>query len=226
MIPVYTGYDPREAQAFHVFTQSLIDQAKHPLAIIPLALPLLRGYTETHTDGSNAFIYSRFLVPHLQGYKGWAIFCDGDMLVKEDIAELWKYRDDSYAVMVAKHSYQTKSKRKYLGTSMETINPDYPRKNWSSVILWNCEHPENRILTPEYVMGANGSQLHRFQHLRDEDIGEIPKEWNWLVTEYPENPDASLLHYTLGVPGIAAYADCDHSDEYHETASRVLHIQV
>lgn len=219
------GYDPREAAAFHVFNQSLLDTSRHPIQIIPLSLPLLRGYTETHTDGSNAFIYSRFLVPHMQGYKGWAIFCDGDMLVKEDIHNLWKLRDDQYAVMVAKHDYKTKSKVKYVGTSMETVNPDYPRKNWSSVILWNCEHPANRLLTPDYVMGSTGRTLHTFAHLTDDEIGEIPKEWNWLATEYEKNPQAKLVHYTLGVPGIKAYADCDYSDEYHEALSKVTYIQ-
>lgn len=193
--------------------------------MIPLALPLLRDYEETHTDGSNAFIYSRFLVPHMQGFKGWAIFCDGDMLLKEDIHELWKLRDDQYAVMVVKHDYKTKSKTKYIGTSMETVNPDYPRKNWSSVILWNCAHPQNRLLTPEHVMKATGRHLHTFSHLTDDEIGELPKEWNWLTTEYPENPDAKLIHYTLGVPGIRFYADSDHSDEYHAAAQQVMHIE-
>lgn len=225
MTPIYCGFDPREAQAFHVFTQSLINTARHPIQVIPLALPLLRDYEETHTDGSNAFIYSRFLVPHMQGYKGWAIFCDGDMLLKEDIHNLWRLQDDRYAVMVVKHDYKTKSKRKYIGSSMETVNPDYPRKNWSSVILWNCAHPLNRLLTPEYVMAATGRQLHAFAHLNDDEIGELPKEWNWLASEYPENPGAKLIHYTLGVPGIRAYADSDHSDEYHETAQQVMHIQ-
>jgi lipopolysaccharide biosynthesis glycosyltransferase len=183
-----------------------------------LALNLLRrDYEEKHTDGSNAFIYSRFLIPHLQGYKGWAIFCDGDMLCRADIKELWAMRDDAYGVLVAKHNYKTKHKQKYLGTDMQTINVDYPRKNWSSVMLINCEYPENRILTPEYVMGAKGSQLHRFEHLRDEDIGGIPLTWNWLVGEYEHDQDAKLVHYTLGVPAIQAYADCDHAKEWFDT---------
>lgn len=193
--------------------------------MIPLSLQLLRDYEETHTDGSNAFIYSRFLVPHLQGYKGWAIFCDGDMLCKEDVYELWKLRDDAYAVMVVKHDYQTTSNRKYIGTSLETVNTTYPRKNWSSVVLWNCEHPLNKVLTPKYVMGATGKTLHRFEHLPDDDIGELPREWNWLASELPKNPEAKLVHYTLGVPGMEHYKDCDYSTEYHETLKQVTHIQ-
>ncbi|MCM3900887.1 MAG: hypothetical protein ND866_04210, partial [Pyrinomonadaceae bacterium] len=107
-----------------------------------MALRLLKDYDEVHSDGSNQFIYSRFLVPHLMEYKGWAMFFDGDMLCRSDIKELWKLRDDSYGLMVAKHNYKTKHKLKYLGTDMLTVNPDYPRKNWSSVMLINCEYPE------------------------------------------------------------------------------------
>lgn len=187
---------------------------------------MLKGYEETHTDGSNAFIYSRFLVPHLQNYKGWAIFCDGDMLVRDDIAKLWALRDDNYAVQVVKHKYKTKSKKKYIGTSMETVNCDYERKNWSSVILWNCEHPGNRILTPEYVMGATGRKLHRFEHLIDEDIGDLPMEWNWLADEYTHNEDAKLVHYTLGVCSIPAYKDSSHNEEWFATVKQLTHIEL
>lgn len=216
MIPVYIGYDPREAAAYHTFSESVIRNATRPIQLIPLALNLLRDYQETHTDGSNAFIYSRFLVPHLQGYKGWAIFCDGDMLCRDDIAKLWAMRDDQYAVMVVKHDYETKHKTKYVGTGLETVNVTYPRKNWSSVVLWNCGHPANRVLTPEYVMGATGRKLHRFEHLLDGEIGDLPKDWNWLAEEYPVNEDAKLVHYTLGVPAMKAYAESQHAKEWFE----------
>ena len=213
MIPICVGLDPRETAAYHTFCQSVINHARQPISFLPLALHLLRGYDETHTDGSNAFIYSRFLVPHLMGYKGWAIFADGDMLCRADIGELWDMRDDEKAVMVAKHDYKTKHRTKYVGTSMETINLDYPRKNWSSVILWNCAHPSNRILTPGYVMESKGSTLHRFHHLEDDEIGDIPLEWNWLAEEY-EPKDAKLIHYSLGVPVFKRYANSPYADEW------------
>ncbi len=133
-------------------------------------------------------------------------------------------RDDSYAALVAKHKYKTKAKKKYIGTSMETINADYERKNWSSVILWNCEHPVNRILTPAYVMGATGRKLHRFEHLDDSDIGELPLEWNWLADEY-EPEDAKLIHYTLGVPSIPHYKGSLKADEWFKTVSQVNHLE-
>jgi lipopolysaccharide biosynthesis glycosyltransferase len=194
----------------------VIQHASEPVTFTPLALRLLKDYDEVHSDGSNAFIYSRFLVPHLQSYKGWAIFADGDMLCRADIAELWAMRDDSYGVMVARHQYKTKHKLKYVGTDMQCPNVDYPRKQWSSVMLINCQYPENRILTPAYVMAGSGRELHRFEHLRDEDIGSIPLAWNHLVGEQEYDPDAKLVHFTLGVPAIQAYAHCDYAKEWFD----------
>jgi lipopolysaccharide biosynthesis glycosyltransferase len=193
---------------------------------IPLALPLLRDYTETHKDGSNSFIYSRFLVPYLRQFQGWALFADGDMLCRADISELWRMRDDSKAAMVVQHSYRTKYHRKYIGTSMETHNPDYPRKNWSSLVLWNCNHPSNSVLTPRYVSEQPGSHLHRFAWLAEDEIGELPATWNWLVGEYEHLPDAKLVHYTLGVPGIAAYSKCDHAAEWIRTRDEIGVVEV
>jgi lipopolysaccharide biosynthesis glycosyltransferase len=211
IIPVFIGYDPREAIAFHVCANSIIRNSSRPVSIIPVALNLFKDYSETHTDGSNHFIYTRFLVPYLMSWTGSAIFIDGDMIVRGDIAELWDLRDLGKDVMVVKHDYKTKMKTKYLGSK----NEDYPRKNWSSVILWNCSTFPNRKLTPEFVQGQPGSFLHRFSWLDDERIGELPIEWNWLPDEFGPNPDAKLLHYTLGTPSFHEFADTPQSEEWH-----------
>ena len=212
MIPIFIGYDPREAIAYHVCTNSIIRQSSEPVSFNPLALNILKGYDERHTDGSNHFIYSRFLVPHLMNYQGWAIFIDGDMILRSDIKELWDLRDESKAVMVVKHDYQTRMAEKYLGSK----NENYPRKNWSSVILWNCGHPANASVTPEFVQSATGAQVHRFTWLTDVLVGELPKEWNWLDIEYEWNPLAKLVHYTLGTPCFHEFADKgDFADEWH-----------
>ncbi len=211
MIPVFIGYDPREAVAYHVCSNSIIRHSSQPVSISPLALNILKGYEERHTDGSNHFIYSRFLVPHLMNYQGWAIFMDGDMLLRDDITKLWNLRDESKAVMVVKHDYQTKLTTKYLGSK----NESYPRKNWSSVILWNCSHEANKTVTPEFVMSATGAQVHRFTWLDDRLIGEVSKEWNWLPDEYGPNNDAKLLHYTLGTPSFHDFATTPMADEWH-----------
>jgi len=210
-IPIFIGYDPREAVAYHTCVNSIIRHASKPVAIIPLALNLFEDYTETHTDGSNQFIYSRFLVPHLMNYEGWAIFMDGDMIVRDDIVELWESRNFYMDVMVVKHDYQTKMTEKYLGSK----NENYPRKNWSSVIMWNCATYPNRQLTPEFIQKATGAELHRFTWLEDRRIGDLPKEWNWLPDEYGENKDAKLLHYTLGTPCFHEFADTPQGSEWH-----------
>jgi lipopolysaccharide biosynthesis glycosyltransferase len=211
MIPIFIGYDPREAIAFHVCSNSIIRHSSHPVSINPLALNILKDYKEKHIDGSNHFIYSRFLVPHLMEYRGWAIFIDGDMLLRDDIEKLWALRDESKAVMVVKHDYQTKMTEKYLGAK----NENYPRKNWSSVILWNCGHAANKVVTPEFIETATGAQLHRFTWLVDELVGELPKVWNWLPDEFGENQDAKLLHYTLGTPSFHDFATTPMGDEWH-----------
>ncbi len=211
MIPVFIGYDPREAIAYHVCANSIIRHSSQPVSLTPLALNNLSGYQEQHTDGSNHFIYSRFLVPHLTNYRGWAIFMDGDMILRTDIDELWKMRDNDKAVMVVKHDYKTRMPVKYLGAK----NEDYPRKNWSSVILWNCGHEENRRVNPRFVQNSTGAQLHRFTWLDDELVGELPKEWNWLPDEFGENENAKLLHYTLGTPSFHEFATTPMGSEWH-----------
>ena len=206
------GYDPREAAVFTVFNQSVIKYTSIPVSICPLHQDALNF--DGQQDGTNAFIFSRYLVPYLQDYKGWALFADGDMLITEDLKNLWDLRDDKYAVQVVKHDYKTKNYRKYIGSPMESDNLDYPKKNWSSVMLFNCGHPSNKILTKELVGEAGGAFLHRFQWLTDDEVGELPAEWNHLVGEYKENPDAKLVHFTLGAPCFHHYYQGEYSAEW------------
>lgn len=215
-VNIVIGFDQREAVAYHVFCQTILEKTSVPVRFLPLVRNSLVGYQERHGDGSNAFTYTRFLCPHLMDYQGWAIFADGDMVCNDDIANLWKLRDPGKAVQVVKHDYQTKAFQKYLGNK----NENYPRKNWSSVILWNCGHPANRVLTPEFVASKDGAFLHRFKWLDDALIGELPKEWNWLATEYDPNPQARLVHYTLGTPCFAEYKDADMAQDWHAALAR------
>ena len=217
-INIVVGFDQREAIAYHTFTQSIIEKSSVPVFFIPLAVNTLKGYKETHKDLSNDFIYSRFLTPYLNNFHGWAIFADGDMICQSDIKELWDLRDETKALLVVKHDYVTKANRKYLGN----INENYPRKNWSSLILWNCAHPKHRILTPDFIAQQTGQFLHRFSWLDDNDIGDLPKEWNWLAIEYPQNKSAKIIHYTLGTPCFKDYRNTDLSDIWFETHKRVL----
>ena len=219
MINLYVGYDEREAIAYHVFCHSVIKNTSIPVKITPLVLGQLKEFNETHQDRSNDFVYSRFLTPYLNEFNGWAIFADGDMICQADLKDLIAMADPNKALMVVKHDYETKASIKYLGN----INENYPRKNWSSVILWNCSHPKHKILTPEFVANQTGKFLHRFSWLDDKDIGELPLEWNWLACEYEKNEQANLIHYTLGTPCFKDFRDTDMAEiwyDYYESAKK------
>jgi lipopolysaccharide biosynthesis glycosyltransferase len=215
-INIIVGFDQREAVAYHVFCQSVLQKASAPVQFLPLMSKSIPGYKECHGDGSNAFTYTRFLSPWLMDYKGWTIFADGDMVCNEDIVNLWNLRDPSKAVQVVKHSYKTKFHEKYLGN----INEDYPKKNWSSLILWNCEHPKNKQLTPELIQNKDGAFLHRFEWLDESEIGDLPTSWNWLATEYENNSHAKLIHYTLGTPCFKQYKGADMAEYWHSVLSQ------
>jgi hypothetical protein len=231
-LKIFTGFDKREAVGWHVFCQSVIERCSIPVEITPLSesFGLAAG---GQRDGTNAFTYARFLVPEICGFVGHALYVDGaDMLVRSDIAELWDLADRTHAVQVVQHSYQSKHDEKYVGTSMQSQNRSYPRKNWSSLMLWNCGHPANHDLRHEFVRSQKGKSLHAFSWLEQEQekrksqypnrhlIGSLPMEWNWLVGEYDFNPGAKLVHFTLGIPGFTHYSGCDYASEWNAVLGR------
>ena len=220
-IPVFVGYDPREAIAYHVCVNSIIRNASAPVAIIPVALNLFTDYEETHGDNSNHFVYTRFLVPYLMDFRGRAIFIDGDMVVRGDIIELYESLQTAHDVAVVKHDYKTRMPVKYMGAP----NEDYPRKNWSSVIVWDCQSYPNRRLTPDFVQKQPGSFLHRFSWIDDDRIQALPLEWNWLPDELGENTEAKLLHYTLGTPCFHEFADTTQAAEWHSEHGLAQHCE-
>jgi len=218
IVDIVVGFDQREAVAYHTFTQSVIEKSTMPVRFLPLSINSLSHYNDRHNDGSNDFIYSRFLVPHLMNFKGWAIYADGDMVCLEDIKKLWNQRDKNYAVQVVKHNYKTKIEKKYLGNK----NENYPRKNWSSLILWNCEHNVHKILTPDFIEKKSGAFLHRFSWINDKEIGELEKEWNWLALEYEEKESINLIHYTIGTPCFKEYSEKSLSSFWKKSFSNML----
>lgn len=206
MIKLFCGFDEREALGYAVFCHSLIRRATQPVEFIPLASMGL-------PEGTNAFTVSRFLVPWLCGFKGHAIFCDAsDMLMLGDIAELDSLFNPDYSVQVVKHpDYRTRHKTKYRGTSMECPNMDYPRKNWASVMLINCEHPDWQFMDPDYLATSPAKWFLQFDFASE--VGEIPPEWNTLVDE--GQPAGKVLHWTAGIPGFPAYADAPFAELWH-----------
>ena len=219
-VNIYIGYDPKETIAFHTMVQSIIEHASIPVSVTPINLRNLETVFQRERDPkqSNEFSFSRFLVPFLNDYKGVGIFFDCDMMLRTDIKELLDAINPEHAISVVQHSYTPRDDVKYLGT----VQYAYPRKNWSSVIVWNCAHPSNRKVTPDFVETASGLELHRFTWLKDEEIGELPVQWNWLVGEYTEPPeDVKNVHWTLGGPYFNEYAQADYSDEWRELEKRI-----
>ncbi len=222
---VFVGYDPREAVAYHVLAHSIRKHASIPVSITPLDRNTLKPvfYRERRDNESTEFSFSRFLVPYLCGYKHWALFLDCDMLFRGDIAELVSMcnpvQNFYKSVFVVKHDYETILKEKFLGA----INEHYPRKNWSSVMLFNNQRC--RKLTPEAVNEATGPFLHRFQWTTDDQIGELDRTWNHLVDEYKPDPHAKNLHFTLGGPYFPDYDGCEGSDEWWANFMEMIHAQ-
>ncbi|KAH0465076.1 hypothetical protein IEQ34_005179 [Dendrobium chrysotoxum] len=214
---IFIGYDPREDAAYNVCRHSLLKHSSIPLHISPIKQSDLRSSNlysrDRDTTESTEFSFTRFLTPYLAGFQGWAMFVDCDFLYTADVAELVALIEDRFAVMCVHHEYVPKETTKMDG-AVQTV---YPRKNWSSMVLYNCGHPKNRILTPELVSSETGAFLHRFRWLDDEEIGSVPFVWNFLVghNRVVENDPATFpkaIHYTLGGPWFERYKDCEFAD--------------
>jgi hypothetical protein len=223
VLSIYIGYDSRESVAFHTLAHSILRRASLPISIAPLVQGQLkhlyrrsRGPTE-----STEFSMTRFLVPALSGYRGWSLFMDCDMLCRTDIAALAAEieRQPDKAVLVCKHDYTPRTERKFL----DQVQTRYTRKNWSSLMLFNNERC--RSLTAGYVNSASGLELHRFAWADDAAIGELALEWNWLVGEYPYNPAARIVHFTIGGPYFPAYRDCDYAAEWFAERDSMQHVE-
>lgn len=217
VIKVFIGFDQVESVAWHTMAASIYRYSSRPVAIVPVNLRNLQGvYTRArHPNQSNEFSFSRFLVPYLCNFEGQGIFFDCDMLLRTDIAEIFSVMEaqPGKAVYVVKHTYEPRDGVKYLNT----IQYAYPRKNWSSVMLWNCEHPKNKVVTPEFVNTAEPMTLHRFGWLADDEIGELDVRWNWLVGEYDDPPkDVKNVHWTVGGPYFDEYKNADFAQEWFE----------
>jgi len=219
-LKVYVGWDSREDIAFQACKASILKHASVPVDIVPLKQHVLRRegiYTrEVDQLASTEFTFTRFLVPSMKGWNGWALFIDCDFIFLDDIAKLFAQADDKYAVMCAHHDYTPKEGVKMDGQQQT----QYPRKNWSSAVLFNAGHPSNRHLTRDCVNDESktGAWFHRFSWLPDEEVGEFSHEWNWLVGWYKEPEDGSpkALHYTEGGPWFEEYQDCEYANEYYK----------
>jgi hypothetical protein len=220
LIRIFIGFDPRETVAFNVLAHSIQARASEPVSIAQLALAQLKPVLtrERHALQSTDFSFSRFLTPYLSGYAGWSLFMDCDMLMRDDVAELWNLRDDAYAVQVVKHDHKPRETTKFLGAAQTA----YAKKNWSSVMLFN--NAKCRALTPDYVNSASGLELHQFKWLEsDALIGELPHRWNHLVGYDAPEEDISLAHFTVGGPYFPEDTGCPLADDWRAERDAMLY---
>lgn len=192
---VFIGCDPRQPVSYHTLAHSIMTTSKKPVSITPLCIEQL----PIERVGLTPFTFSRFLVPWLCDYEGWALFLDADILLNHDISELFDLANDEYAVMVSKNE---------------------KRFEWASVVLFNCA--KCKELTPEFIEKAE--KLHTFEWLHEDFVGSLPPEWNHLVGYDKPNINAKLIHYTQGVPGFDELEVCEHASLWHKARHGVNHI--
>ena len=222
MRTLYMGWDERQSLAYDVMEWSLNKHSDN-INIIPLKQHELRNqkiYTRPHDPlSATEFTFTRYLVPFLHDYKGWATFIDSDMLMLTDVNPLLDCADDDYAVMVSKVTYDFEEGLKMDGQKKfcyPTLADGSTRKNWSSLILFNCSHPSNKVLTPDLINNTNysGIWFHQFQWLHENEIGSFSHEWNWLINVHSEPDDGSpkILHYTDGGPWFENHKNGQYAD--------------
>lgn len=221
---IFVGHDPREQDAYDVCVRTLRAFSTIALDIRPLSMIDLAAsgvYTRKtvrdaegrlwdecagkRTPMSTTFSLARFFVPYLCKYRGSALFVDCDFMFRADVSELARLASrPEYAVQVVKHCYYVRPGDKMDGQ----INEAYPRKNWSSLVIWNCSHSANLALTPKLINEARPSYLHGFRWLKDELIGDVPIEWNWIAV------DPRAVHFTYGVPTMPGHENEPYADEW------------
>lgn len=220
---IFIGHDNADSRLTDICEYSLEENTQLPLDIRRLKQSELRGNNiyqrPRDTSSTTEHTFTRFLVPHLMNYEGWAVYCDSDFVWLSDIKELLALADDRYAVMVVKHDFRSPNRTK----KNQAPQNYYPRKNWSSMILWNCAHAKNRSLDPITVATWSREKLQGFGWLQDRDIGALPPRWNWLVGCYhePWDGEPGALHFTEGGPWLDQYKNCDYARVWQQFADLV-----
>ena len=221
MINVFIGFDEGEKVSYHVLSESIRRQSSVPVSITPLCLSNLPEFKrKLQPNQSTEFAFSRFLVPYLSEYKGWSLFLDCDMMFRDNIKNLWDMIDENKSIMCCKHDYIPKQYVKFRGAKNEA----FPKKNWSSFMLMNNQRC--KMLTKEYVETASGLELHQFKWTHEENVGELPLEWNWLVGEYDYNKNAKNVHWTLGGPYFKDYKNSEYADEWYRLYNDTIEVNL
>ena len=223
-LKIFVGWDPRENIAWQVCRHSILSRTDpREVSVTPLVQAELRSqglyYRDIDKKAATEFSLTRFLTPVLAGYEGYALFADCDFIFLTDIQKILNEIDIGKAVSVVKHDYQPTDTHKMDGC----VQYIYPRKNWSSFILFNCANESNKALTPALVNSADPSFLHRFSWLDDSEIGGLDRGWNYLEGVYPAHyNNLKAIHYTSGGPWFDHKQDCDFADLWLEEQKRYM----
>jgi hypothetical protein len=214
-IRIFVGYDNRIPVAFQTLVHSITQRSSMPVLVCPININNVKSIfnREMVSVQSTEFSFSRFLTPYLSNYEGWSIFMDNDIILMDDIANLWNLRDDKYSVMCVKHDHHPHEAKKFMGA----VQTSYEKKNWSSVVLFN--NAKCKALSLDYVNKASGLELHQFKWLGDDNlIGGLPLKWNYLAAYTEDNEQKveqpSLVHYTIGGPFYPEFKDTEYSVEW------------
>jgi hypothetical protein len=241
---IWIGYDPRESAAFAVACRTARRRVHKSTRVRGLVLSDLRArglYTRptelkpSALDGpvmwdvisdapmSTEHACARFLVPYLAMHRmrldddpvGWAMFADGDVLFRRGLDDVFDALDPRFALYCVKRAPQPVTSMVKMDGQEQT---SYARKNWSSVMFFNCDHPMNEPVTRSIVLANTeaGRVLHRFCWLKDENIGGLDPSMNHLVGVDPPRGDAAVVHFTMGTPDMKNYTDCEYSDEWRQ----------
>lgn len=234
---IFVGWDPREATAFSVATYSVSRRLTDYIPVHGLVLDdlIARGlYTrptgerpgpaghpvmwDKISDAPMATQHAnaRFLVPHL-AREGWALFMDGDMLARADLAEVFKDLDPAKAVYCVQHHHEPPAGMAKMDGQIQT---NYARKNWSSFVIFNVGHRSNRALTIDLVNALPGRDLHRFCWLQDEEIGALDPAWNFLVGHSDPAIEPKVVHFTSGIPDMPGYENVPYAEEWRAEQRR------
>jgi len=233
---LFIGFDEREALEYTVAHGSACRHALSPIQIEAVWMRELQKaglYTRpvlqdpdtgaltdviSRAPMATSFAIARFFVPILaRAERGLVAFVDCDVMFRKPIERLFDAHEPGKAVSVVRHDYRPDAANKMDGRA-QTV---YPRKNWSSVMVFDLAHPKIRTLTPHYLNSATGLELHSFSWLDDEDIGALPEEWNHLVG-HSRHPDPALVHWTEGTPRMQGYEDAEYADEFWDALRRGL----
>ena len=220
-VKLFIGHDTKQSSICDTCRLSVEDNSNIEIDVIHLSAMQSKGlFWREQAVGSTEFAFTRFLAPFLKGFYGYAIFCDSDFIWNSDPLELLDIVDSKNAVSVVKHNI-TKDQIKPVKMDGQKQSW-YPKKNWSSLMVFNCDHPFTKRLTPTTVSESPAGYLHEFDWCEENAIGSIPHTYNYLVGYYNDLTEPKAIHYTDGGPWHPGYENVEFADRWNFYKNKVV----